>query len=237
MMRLILGALALLVLSALPAKADGTANIIVVQNCGTQALQPWTATAPTLGVVTVDTTGKVCGSAAGSYFYNVAGSTLTRASDTTAYSANQTVCLSKSQTCVPGTIAIANINKGQATINRLSFLKSGSSTTSATFTVWMFSAAPVLTSPTQQDATAYTGPRAADMPNYIGNAACSTATATSDTSAQVWYECVLSNPNTAGALVAQAVNGTVNIQYLISATAAYTPANAETFTPFVSGFY
>ena len=176
--------------------------------------------------------------ASGAYPYNVAGTTITRPNDTTAYSANQTVCSAKTVTaCVPGTLALAASNQGRFTITRVTLLKSGSSTTSANFTVWFFSAAPGLTSPTQFDSTSYTGPRATDMPNYIGNAACTTPVATSDTSAQVWYECTLSNPNTAGALVAQALSGSTNIDFLISATAAYTPAANETFTPYVSGFY
>jgi hypothetical protein len=75
------------------------------------------------------------------------------------------------------------------------------------------------------------------MPNYIGNASCNTATATSDTSAGVWYDCTLSNPNTSGALVFQALSGSTTIDALISVTSAYTPASAETFTFYVSGIY
>lgn len=174
----------------------------------------------------------------GGYFYAVPGSVTTRAANTTTYTANTTVCANTSVTvCAPGTIAIANTKGGQGVINRLSFLKSTSTTTSANFTVWMFSAAPGTASPNQFDNVAYTGPRAADMPNYIGAATCTTPVATSDTSAQIWYECTLSNPNSAGALVFQALSGTTTIDYLISVTAAYAPGNAETFQPFVSGFY
>jgi hypothetical protein len=180
----------------------------------------------------------VSGNVAGNYFTNVAGSTLTRASNTTPYAANETVCLLTSTTvCAPITVSIATSNAGRGLINRVSLLKSGSSATNATFTIWFFSAAPGTSSPSQFDATAYTGPRAADMANYIGNANCSTPTATSDSSAQVWYDCVLSNPNTGGALDFQALSGATNIDALISVTAAYTPASAETFIPYVSGLY
>lgn len=162
----------------------------------------------------------------------IAGSVLTRPSDTTAYSANQTVCAAKTVTaCVPGTILF-----NRQIINRVTLLKSGTTTTNANFIIWLFSAPPVLTVPTQFDSTSYTGPRAADMPNYVGNAACATPVATSDTSAQVWYECTLSNPNTAGALNGQSAFPFGTVYYLISVTAAYTPVSAETFTPFVSGF-
>jgi hypothetical protein len=75
------------------------------------------------------------------------------------------------------------------------------------------------------------------MPNYLGNAACASPVATSDTTASVWFECTLSNPNTSGALVEIPVNNTRTINYLIAVTAGYTPVASETFTPYVSGFY
>jgi hypothetical protein len=166
----------------------------------------------------------------GGYFSNIPGSTITRSANTTAYAANQTVCQSASTACVPGTIPVPSQGK---IINRVSLLKSGSSTTNASFTIWFFALTPGLATPTQEDATSYTGPRAGDMPNYLGNATCSTGVATSDTTAQVWYECTLANPNTSGATVTAAYP----VYFLISATAAYTPASGETFTPYVSGLY
>lgn len=176
--------------------------------------------------------------AAGAYPGMVAGSPLTRPNDTTAYSANQTVCAAKSVTaCVPGTISIASVNGGRLIGNRVTLFKSGSAKTNASFTIWFYSGLPGLAVPTQFDSTPYTGPRSADGLTYLGNAACTTGTATSDTSPGVWYECTLSNPNTAGALDLQAVAGTLNVFYLISATAAYTPAANETFTPYVGGIY
>lgn len=183
--------------------------------------------------------------AQGKQFFNIASSVTTRSANTTQYAANTTVCAAA---CVAGTIAIPPAQfagqpgltptgyPGQGGIASIRLLKSGSATTAANFTLWFYAAAPGLTSPTQNDGTAYTGPRAADMPNYIGNAVCNTPIATSDTSAQVWFDCTLSNPNTAGALWAQWVRGT-EVNYLISTTATYTPANAETFQAFASGFY
>lgn len=172
------------------------------------------------------------------YFVDVPGTVITRPNNTTQYSANVTVCQSASAACTPGTATIANRTNGGGFINRVTLFKSGSATTSASFTVWMYSNPPTLTGPTQQDTTAYVGPRTADAPNYLGNAACSTATATSDTSAGVWYDCTLSNPNTSGATVFQTSGPTPSVIYfLISVTAAYTPAANETFTPYFSGFY
>ena len=174
----------------------------------------------------------------GTYFYNVASSVLTRIANTTAYAANETVCLFTSVTvCAPITISIANTNQGKGLIDHISLLKSGSSITSATFKIWLFSAAPGTSTPSQFDATSYTGPRAADMPNYIGYANCTTPTVTSDTTTQVWYECALSNPNGGNLLPFQALSGSTNINALISVTAAYTPASGETFTVYASGLY
>ncbi len=173
-----------------------------------------------------------------SYFFAQPSSTITRASNTTAYAANETVCALTSVTvCAPMTVTIAKTSAGNGLITRLSLLKSGASTTNASFTVWLFSAAPGTASPNQFDATAYSGPRTADTPNYIGAALCNTATATSDTSPGVWFDCTLSNPNAAGTMVFQALAGATTIDALISVTAAYTPASAETFTFYVSGIY
>ena len=178
------------------------------------------------------------GGASGNYFYNVASSVLTRASNTTTYTANTTWCLNASVTaCAPITIGIANTNTGKGLINRVSLLKSGVTTTNANFTIWFFSAAPVVTTPAQYDDVSYTGPRAADMPNYIGNAVCNSPVVTSDTTVQVWYDCTLSNPNTGGALDFQALSGSTNINAFISVTAAYVPVSAETLTVYVSGIY
>ena len=202
--------------------AWGTAGALLAAFCqGVQAQQPPTTTI-------------------GKYFVNVPGSVLTRASNTAAYAANETICLFASGTaCVPGTISIAAVNNGFQFINRVTLLKSGIATAAATFTIWLYGpSAPSLTVPTQFDATPYSGPRAADLPNYIGNAACNTPILTSDTTASVWYECTLSNPNTAGALASLALSGTTQINYLISVTTtAYAPASAETFTPYLTGFY
>lgn len=166
----------------------------------------------------------------------VPSSTLTRAANTTAYTGNQLVCAFTSVTlCAPVTISLASTNGGQGIINRVTLLKSGSTTTNANFTVWFFSTAPTVTG--KFDASAYTGPFAADMPSYLGSATCTSPTATSDASAQTWYECTLTNPNAGGAIEFQALAGHTYIDALISVTAAYSPANAEQFTVNVGGVY
>jgi hypothetical protein len=193
---------------------------------------------PTQGGAALSATNPSFAQVNGAYFTNVASSTLTRASNSTTYTANTTVCAFTSATpCAPLTIGIASANAGKGLINRVSMLKSGSTTANASFIVWLFSAAPGVATPAQFDDIAYVGPRAADMPNYIGSATCSSPTATSDTSAQTWYDCTLSNPNTSGALDFQALSGSTNINALISVTAAYAPASLETFVVYVSGIY
>jgi hypothetical protein len=180
----------------------------------------------------------VIGGVTGSYFYNVASSVLTRASNTTTYTANTTWCLLASTTaCAPITIAIGGTNAGKGILNRINLLKSGVTTANANFTIWLFSAAPTVTTPAQYDNVAYTGPRAADMPNYIGSATCTSPVVTSDSTVSVWYECALSNPNTGGALEFQTLSGSTSINALISVTAAYVPVSAETLTVYASGIY
>ena len=175
----------------------------------------------------------------GVYFYNVPSTVLTRASNTTQYTANTAVCLYASITvCSPITIPLgeqyAGILSGE--LQHATLIKSGSATTSAAFNIWFYSAAPTTTG--LYDDGAYVGPFAADLPNYIGEATCSTANATNDGTAKVWYECALSNPNTAGALPFQTSAASPNnINALIEVTGTYTPASAETFQLYVSGFY
>src|SRR6201995_4435540 len=106
--------------------------LIAVMATGAQAQQ-----APTVAI--------------GSYFTNIPGSTITRPANTTPYSANVTVCNSTTVACIPGTIQIAASNGQNQFINRVTLLKSGATTTNATFTIWMFSAAPGLATPTQED--------------------------------------------------------------------------------------
>lgn len=177
----------------------------------------------------------------GAFSGMVQGSSITRPANVTPYAANQTVCAATSVTvtsCVPGTIPISNIGGGRLANKRVTLLKSGPTTTNANFTIWFYSASPGVASPLQLDGTSYTGPRAADMPNFLGSAACNGGTATSDTNPGVWYEC---NPVTG--IVLQATKesfptlATKNVLFLISATAAYTPATSETLTPFVGGQY
>lgn len=229
--------------------AVGVANPLYIQGTvtstpwsNTNKIIPWDGTtnvtvkpASTAPVATDPALVVAISPNSGSYFTNVAGSTTIRTTTTATYTANTTVCATGG--CVAGTVAIASATAGKGLINRVTLLKSGSVTAAANFTIWFFSAAPTLTTPTQNDNVAYSGPRASDMPNYIGNAQCTTPVATSDTSAGVWYDCTLSNPNSGGALDFQALAGQTYVNYLISVTGTYAQASGETFIPYVSGLY
>lgn len=177
---------------------------------------------------------------AGAYPGMVPGSTIQRPNDTTQYTSTATICAAKTVTaCVPGTIPIAGVNGGKTTAGRVTLFKSGATTTNANFTIWFYSAAPSLATPTQFDNVAYSGPRLADAPNYLGNASCATPIPTSDTAPGVWFECTMSNPNTGGALYLQSAANTQTIYFLISdsGTTGYTPVANEQFTPYMGGFY
>ena len=161
-----------------------------------------------------------------------AGSVTTRLANTTAYSANTILCGS---VCAPFTVNFNSTNSARATVNRITFLKSGSSTTNANFTLWFFNAYPTLTG--LSDGSAYVGPYAADIPHYLGNAQCTSGNATNDGTAQVWYECLVNSNNSQRTLEMAAPYGLGTVYGLISVTGAYTPASAETFQPFVTGVY
>jgi hypothetical protein len=175
----------------------------------------------------------------GAYFYNVPSSVLTRTANTTTYTANTAVCAAASVTvCAPITLSAgeqpSGLFNGEHQTVRL--LKSGATTTNATFNVWFYSDKPRIGAALFDD-VAYVGPYAADLPNYIGEAQCTTANATNDGTAKTWYDCTLANPNTSGAFVFQTAGGTNTIYAMIEVTAAYAPASAETFQLFISGFY
>lgn len=145
---------------------------------------------------------------------------LTRSNDTTQYTVNTAVCASKSATCVPLQLQFAR-NGGPNTgiPTRVLLWKSGSTTTSATFTIWFYSAPPKVTN--IDDNSAYTGPFAADLTAgiYLGYATCGTANTGSDS--YVFYECSLMSNN-------PAFGATLQIVYaMIEVTGTWTPTAQE----------
>ena len=182
-------------------------------------------------------------SISGSFYYNVPSSVLTRPANTTSYTANTAICANTSGTvCAPLTVSVGNHASGtlNGEVQTIRLLKSGSTTTNATFNIWLYSSAPTVTA--IYDNVAYVGPFKADLPNYIGSATCSTPTLTTDGTESVWYDCTLNNPNTAGAFTFQTLPGTTGliadqIDAIIEVTGPYTPSSQETFQVFISGFY
>jgi hypothetical protein len=165
-----------------------------------------------------------CNSAPGNNGGGCAG--LQRPANTTAYSVGQLVC---STPCVPLQILAGRRQEQSAGSGlglNVKLLKSGSSTTNASFNVFFFSAPP--TFPSLADQSAYAGPYAADITSgiYIGSVTCSTANNTSDTTAEVYYNCEVNE----GGILALALKTTNKILYAtIETTGAYAPSSGEKF--------
>jgi hypothetical protein len=157
---------------------------------------------------------------------NQSGS-ITRIANTTIYAANELICLYASTTaCAPIQVTIAGANAATGTLGRVMLGKTGTSLTGATFTVWFFSAAPTTTS--MYDHTAYVGPFAADLPNYLGSYTCNAMQATNDATAQAFSECTPTAGQ--GWMQYQALSGHTYVDALITVTGAYTPISGEVFT-------
>ena len=242
-LRLLLAALIGLILAPSLLCAQ-TSSAVVVASCGTP---PITYSPGQFYPLTMDEDGNFCGSGAGGTFnavqsgnWNVGGLTgiansasRTRVANTTTYTANTTWCLNTSTTaCVPLQVAIAGANAATGTFGRVWLLKSGSTLTNANFTIWFYSAAPTTTS--QYDDTAYVGPFAADLPNYLGSFTCNAMQATNDSSAESFSECTPNTPS--GWMQYKTLSGEQYVDALISVTAAYAPASAEVLTVYANSY-
>jgi hypothetical protein len=146
---------------------------------------------------------------------------LTRPANTTAYAAGQLVC---GATCAPLQIVAgrrSDTSDGSGVIRKVALVKSGSGATNAQFTVYLYSAPPTFTG--LADQSAYTGPYLADVTsgNYVGSATCMLPSSTTDGGR--YFVCQMDgwvlNYRTTGKILYAA----------IEATAAYTPASAESF--------
>jgi len=171
----------------------------------------------------------------GQYFSNVPMTGITRPANTTAYAANQVVCGSPCNAMALTLVANPQVQGVQATLaNRVLLTKSGSTTTGAAFTLFLFSQPPTM--PVSDQAT-YTSFYTADAKAYLGQATCTTWTATNDASASAWSECALGNPNSAGVTVFQRQPTGTQVFGVLQATGTYTPASGETFTAYLSGAF
>jgi len=157
----------------------------------------------------------------------------TRVANTTTYTANTTWCANTATTvCAPLQVTLAGANAATGTFGRVWLLKSGSTLTNANFTIWFFSAAPTTTA--QYDNTAYVGPFAADLPNFLGSMTCNSMQATNDSSAQSFSECTPNTPS--GWLQYKTLSGQPYVDALISVTAAYAPGSAEALTIYANSY-
>jgi hypothetical protein len=248
-MRRILASLALLLWLAFPAFAQlqggggGTVNQGTAATAATawwdQLSQGGSAVGATNGIYVQAGTGATW-AATQSGLWNIGGLTgvansasRTRVANTTTYTANTTWCANTATTvCVPLQVTLAGANAATGTFGRVWLLKSGSTLTNANFTVWFFSAAPTTTN--QYDNTAYVGPFAADLPNFLGSMTCNAMQATNDSSAQSFSECTPNTPS--GWLQYKTLSGQTYVDALISVTAAYVPVSGETLTVYANSY-
>ena len=161
--------------------------------------------------------------------------TLIRWTTTGTYNANSTVCATVAPTvCAPIPIQVTKIPSSTGIITNVTLSKSTNVTSSASFVIWFFSAAPVTT--TQYDNTAYVAPFTADYTagSVIGFATCSTAVQTNATTGQgAYFACT---PSGNGYLPFHTVPGSQNIYALLEVTGAYAQASNEVFTIQLGGY-
>ena len=181
--------------------------------------------------------------------YNAVSSVMTRYSNTTAYAMNltsnppvlgETVCATLSPTiCVAQTVTVTTANGGNGTVLKTRLVVGNltgalTNSTNATFAGYLFTASPTLTA--QYDATAYDGPRAADVPNYIGYVTCGQGYWTSDASnPSLLYDCTLSGTAVGSALSFTAGGSQKTIYIVPVVTGNWTPPSAATFISYLSG--
>lgn len=146
----------------------------------------------------------------------------TRPADTTAYASGDLVANSTTAGSVVA-VSIGNVafnDQGSAIIRRVALRKSGTSTTSASFRVHLFKAAP--STVTNGDNGAFSVSGVAD---YIG--ACDVTVGQAFTDGAIGFGV----PNTGSEFMVRLAGGSAQKIYaLIEARAAYTPSSAEVFT-------
>ena len=146
---------------------------------------------------------------------------ITRPANATPYTNGQLVC---GAICAPIPIMAARASQnspGSGQLRGVTLLKSTATVASITFTVFFYAASPNF--PSLSDQSGYTGPYKVDITSgiYIGSAACSNGTPTTDTGA--YFYCPM---NYVG--VPYKTTGKL-IYAVIEATSAYTPGNGEQF--------
>ena len=160
-----------------------------------------------------------------------ASQSITRPANTTTYTAHTAVCASTTVVCSPLQFTLpSGGGPGSGSLLNVTMLKTGNTTANADFIVWLYSQSPYVGT-TIKDNIGYVGPFAVDVPYLVGYATCGTPTATSDGTAQVWYECTLNITAPKGPVW----NGTNSLFGMIEVTAAYAPSSGEQFTVYLTG--
>jgi hypothetical protein len=141
-----------------------------------------------------------------------------RPADTTAYAANDLVANSTTAGSVAALqLTVTRIAAGSGLLRRLKLHKSGTSVTNANFRVHFFSAAPTVAN---GDNGAFS---ATGVASYLGAIDVNVGQAFTDGAAGFGV------PNVGGEIAVKLSSGQI-VYALVQALAAYTPANAETFT-------
>jgi len=151
-----------------------------------------------------------------------ATATLTRPANTTAYAATQQVsATANGGTGSPLSFTLAGVNAGGGVVATAHLVKSSTSTTNATFRLFLFdSAAPTLTN--IGDRNTYAMPAIADYAAYVGYFDFNSAVAGSD---GCWFE---GSPSQS--IVAFLAAGGSKVVYgVLVCTGAYTPTSGEVF--------
>jgi len=151
----------------------------------------------------------------------VTGGTTTRPANTTAYVAGQLLANSTTAGSVTyPTIAAARANDQAGTILRLRLKKTGTTLTNGIFRVHLYNSQPTVTN--GDGATWLT-----TTAGYVGAFDVTMTQAFSDSAMGIGV------PSSGSGVAFAPATGTQNLYYLIEARAAYTPASAEVFTPYV----
>lgn len=159
--------------------------------------------------------------------YNAIG-TCQRPTGGVTYTSNQLFGCQIGGSLAPAPITIGGVSQGAQLITGARLFTTGTGASGAAYKVFLYSTVPTITG--LSDASAYTGPYAADLSSniYIGQLTCSTMTPTNDSTHEYWSECSIGNLVSNALQFIGAPGGT--IQAMISVTTGYTALTQEEIT-------
>jgi hypothetical protein len=161
---------------------------------------------------------------------------VTHSAVTTAYAANQLFLNNTTGNAVPMQVTVTGTNAGTGFITHAMCETSGTGATAPPgFKVYLFSAAPTVTS--LVDRSAYVGPYAADITGglYLGAVSCAAFSETNDNATTgPWFSEGTTSNSVLGPLPFAAASGETYLFGLVVLTGAYTPISGEKFTLLLS---